>query len=65
MKLTPSDIIEAVVDELVLGDFADEVPEVPITRIDSGTLLLDFIIRALRVEGRSEPLTTSTTDEDE
>jgi hypothetical protein len=41
-QLTPSDIVEAIIDQLVVGeDFAD-VPSIHVDRTGPGSLLLDY-----------------------
>jgi len=42
MAVTPADIIEAIVDELVIGDVASDAPEVEVSRTGPGSLLLDY-----------------------
>ncbi len=42
MPLTPSDIIEAIVDELVVGDFASNIEAARVERTGPGSLLLDY-----------------------
>lgn len=40
--MTPADIIEAIVDELILGDLGESVPDLAITRTGPGSLSLDY-----------------------
>jgi hypothetical protein len=42
MSLTPEDIIEALVDELAMGDLAERSDAFRIDRAAPGTLLLDY-----------------------
>jgi hypothetical protein len=37
-----TDIIEAVTDELVMGELADDVPSIQVERTGPGSLLLDY-----------------------
>ena len=42
MALNPEDIIEAIVDELMVGDLAQDVSSIHVERKDPGSLLLDY-----------------------
>jgi len=42
MAITPGDIIEAIVDELVQGEFASNVAEVKVARTAPGALLVNY-----------------------
>ncbi|WP_182526778.1 hypothetical protein [Nocardioides dongkuii] len=40
--LTTEDIIEAIIDELAIGELGQSVDSVRIDRVGSGTLMLDY-----------------------
>ena len=42
MAITPADIIEAVIDELVMGELGDGIEAIAIERTGEGSLLLDY-----------------------
>lgn len=42
VTLRPEDIIEAIVDELLMGDLAEDFPDIRVTRTGPGSLLLDY-----------------------
>lgn len=42
MRLTAADIIEAILDELVMGDLGASFDDISIERVSRGTLMLDY-----------------------
>ena len=42
MTLSPTDVLNAVFNELVAGDLVKDVPELHVTRTAPGTLRLDY-----------------------
>lgn len=42
MHLQPGDIIEAIIDELAMGELGEQVDEFAFTRTSDGSLLLDY-----------------------
>ena len=42
MTYSPVDIVEAVIDELALGDLAERVDTFSMSRLEDGSVLLDY-----------------------
>lgn len=42
MSLTPADIIEAIIDELAMGELGEQFDTFRIDRVGDGSLLLDY-----------------------
>ena len=42
MALTPAEIIEAIIDELVMGELGEGIEAFQIDRVGPGTLMLDY-----------------------
>jgi hypothetical protein len=42
MAIDTADIIEAIIDELVMGDLGENVPDIHVTRTGPGSLSLDY-----------------------
>jgi hypothetical protein len=42
MDFWPGDVIEAIIDELAMGELGEQVEEFTLTRTGEGSLLLDY-----------------------
>ncbi|MGN6780049.1 MAG: hypothetical protein ACTHJH_00950 [Marmoricola sp.] len=42
MRLTPNDIIEAIIDELAMGELGESVEAFALKRVGPGDLMLDY-----------------------
>lgn len=42
MTFSPADIIEAIVDELAMGDLGERVDTFSMSRLEDGSVLLDY-----------------------